>query len=99
MKLKFYIVFIVTLTLCYSCNSSDKTKKDDAFIFIERNAYTTNNFNDLEYYRLNKATYFNNISPCYALMILYIGKDGTNFDSIDIKMKQLLDIFSKKVSQ
>jgi len=52
-----------------------------------------------EAYRLNKASYFNNISPCYALMILYIGKDGTNFDSIDNKMKQLLDTFSKKVSQ
>lgn len=51
-----------------------------------------------EAYRLHKTTYFNNISPCYALMILYIGKDGTDFDSIETKMKQLLDAFSKKVS-
>ncbi|MEH6536839.1 MAG: ribonuclease P protein component [Psychroserpens sp.] len=51
-----------------------------------------------EAYRLHKTTYFNNISSCYALMILYIGKDGTDFDSIEIKMKQLLDTFSKKVS-
>ena len=52
-----------------------------------------------EAYRLNKAVYFNNISGSYALMILYIGKDGTDFDSVESKMKQLLDAFSKKVSQ
>ena len=52
-----------------------------------------------EAYRLHKAVYFNNISGSYALMILYIGKDGTNFDSVETKMKQLLDAFSKKVSQ
>ncbi len=52
-----------------------------------------------EAYRLNKTTYFNNILGSYALMILYIGKDGTDFDSIDSKMKLLLDAFSKKVSQ
>jgi ribonuclease P protein component len=51
-----------------------------------------------EAYRLNKASYFNNISSCYTLMILYIGKDGTDFDSIDIKMKQLLETFSKKMN-
>lgn len=52
-----------------------------------------------EAYRLNKAYYFNNILGSYALMILYISKDGTDFDSIDKKMKLLLDTFSKKVSQ
>ena len=52
-----------------------------------------------EAYRLNKAVYFNNISGSYALMILYISKDGTDFDSVETKMKQLLDAFSKKVSQ
>ncbi|WP_425076366.1 ribonuclease P protein component [Psychroserpens sp. S379A] len=52
-----------------------------------------------EAYRLNKASYFNNILGSYALMILYISKDGTDFDSIDKKMKLLLDTFSKKVSQ
>lgn len=52
-----------------------------------------------EAYRLNKASYFNNISESYALMILYISKDGTDFVSIEKKMKQLLDTFSKKVSQ
>jgi len=52
-----------------------------------------------EAYRLNKAAYFNNISGSYALMILYISKDGTDFDAVETKMKQLLDAFSKKVSQ
>lgn len=52
-----------------------------------------------EAYRLNKSVYFNNILSSYALMILYIGKDGTDFDSVDTKMKELLDAFSKKVSQ
>lgn len=52
-----------------------------------------------EAYRLNKTLYFNNISGSYALMILYISKDGTDFDSIETKMKQVLDAFSKKVSQ
>jgi len=52
-----------------------------------------------EAYRLNKAAYFNNISGSYALMILYISKDGTDFDSVETKMKQLLEVFSKKVSQ
>ena len=52
-----------------------------------------------ESYRLNKAAYFNNISGSYALMILYISKDGTDFDSVETKMKQLLEAFSKKVSQ
>ncbi|MCB0383412.1 MAG: ribonuclease P protein component [Psychroserpens sp.] len=52
-----------------------------------------------EAYRLHKTSYFNNISGSYALMILYISKDGTDFDSVETKMKQLLDTFSKKVSQ
>ncbi|TXE19139.1 ribonuclease P protein component [Psychroserpens burtonensis] len=51
-----------------------------------------------EAYRLNKSEYFNNISSCYTLMILYIGKDKTDFDSVNKKMKQLLETFSKKVS-
>ena len=52
-----------------------------------------------EAYRLNKSMYFNNILSSYALMILYIGKDGTDFESIELKMKVLLDAFAKKVSQ
>ncbi len=52
-----------------------------------------------EAYRLNKLTFFNNSSESYALMILYISKDGTDFESVNKKMKQLLEAFSKKVSQ
>ncbi len=51
-----------------------------------------------EAYRLNKSEHFNNISSCYTLMILYIGKDIADFDSVNKKMKQLLETFSKKVS-
>ena len=52
-----------------------------------------------EAYRLNKVNYFNNSSKTYAFMILYISKDGTDFESVNKKMKQLLEAFSKKVSQ
>lgn len=51
-----------------------------------------------EAYRLNKTEHFNNILSSYALMILYLGKDGTDFANVNDKMKQLLDAFSKKVS-
>ncbi|WP_460220385.1 ribonuclease P protein component [Psychroserpens sp. MEBiC05023] len=51
-----------------------------------------------EAYRLNKNAHFNNILSSYALMILYIGKDGTDFDSVNATMKKLLDTFSKKAS-
>ena len=52
-----------------------------------------------ETFRLNKSAYFNNICDSYALMILYISKSGTDFESVDKKMKQLLEAFVKKVSQ
>ena len=39
-----------------------------------------------EAYRLQKAAYIDNISGQYALMILYIGKDGTDFEIITKKM-------------
>ncbi|WP_299332875.1 ribonuclease P protein component [uncultured Psychroserpens sp.] len=65
-----------------------------------KNAVDRNHIKRLlrEAYRLNKSEYFNNILSSYALMILYIGKDGTDFDSVDKKMKDLLGAFSKKVS-
>ena len=52
-----------------------------------------------ETFRLNKSAYFNNICDSYALMILYISKSGKDFESVDKKMKQLLEAFVKKVSQ
>ena len=51
-----------------------------------------------EAYRLNKANYFNNITTQYALMILYIGKDGTEFDAVNEKMNLLFDKFLKETS-
>ena len=50
-----------------------------------------------EAYRLNKAEYFNNITTSYALMILYIGKDSTDFDSVNLKVKLLFSNFLEKI--
>ena len=52
-----------------------------------------------EAYRLNKSTYFNNITTPFALMILYIGKDGTDFVSINSTMNLLLKKFVEKISE
>lgn len=52
-----------------------------------------------ETYRLNKATYFNNLTTQYAFMVLYIGKDLPTFELIESKMKTLFDKFSSKVSE
>lgn len=52
-----------------------------------------------ETYRLNKIKYFNNISSSYAFMILYISKDGIDFDSLDKKMNLLLDKFLKLIAE
>ncbi len=52
-----------------------------------------------EAYRLNKPEYFNNITTPYALMILYIGKDTTDFDSVNSKLKILFSTFLEKISK
>lgn len=49
-----------------------------------------------EAYRLHKDTYFNNFSTSYALMILYIGKDKSDFDVINQKMIELFNKFLQK---
>lgn len=51
-----------------------------------------------EAYRLNKPEYFNNIPTSYALMILYIGKDATDFDTVNSKLKLLFSTFIEKIS-
>ena len=51
-----------------------------------------------EAYRLNKNTYFNNITTQYALMILYIGNEKPTFEQTGNVMKQLLEKFIQKVS-
>lgn len=46
-----------------------------------------------EAYRLNKPELFNKITTQYAFMILYIGKSDTDFDTLNEKMKALLEKF------
>lgn len=52
-----------------------------------------------EAYRLNKPEYFNNITTSYAFMILYLGKDDTNFDTVNSKMKIVFKTFLEKISK
>lgn len=52
-----------------------------------------------ESYRLNKATYFNNLTVQHAFMILYIGKEKPTLELIETKMNILFDKFSKKISK
>jgi ribonuclease P protein component len=52
-----------------------------------------------EAYRLNKATYFNNLTTQYAFMILYIGKEKPSFLQVETKMKELFEKFSNKISE
>ena len=52
-----------------------------------------------EAYRLNKPFYFNNTSTSYALMILYLSKDGTTFDAVDTAMKTLFKKFMTTTSE
>lgn len=42
-----------------------------------------------ETYRLNKTSFFNNITTQYALMILYIGNEKPEFEEVEKKMKLL----------
>ena len=51
-----------------------------------------------EAYRLQKPDFFNNFSGSYAFMILYIGKDGTDFETINMKLRQLFDKFIQKTT-
>ena len=52
-----------------------------------------------EAYRLNKSTFFNNITTHYAFMILYISKEKPTFIEIENKMKVLFDNFSNTLSK
>jgi ribonuclease P protein component len=52
-----------------------------------------------EAYRLNKATYFNNLKTPHAFMILYIGKDIPTFTQVETRMKLLFEKFSSKSSE
>lgn len=46
--------------------------------------------------RLQKASYFNNMTAQYAFMILYIGKEKPTFVEVETKMKLLLQKFIAK---
>lgn len=52
-----------------------------------------------ESYRLNKASYFNNLSQSYALMILYIGKDKPKLADLETRMQLLFKKFRSQVSK
>lgn len=52
-----------------------------------------------EAYRLQKGSFFNNMTTQYAFMILYIGKEKPTYIEIDIKMKQLLQKFIENSSK
>lgn len=52
-----------------------------------------------EVYRLNKASYFNNISTPYALMILYLGNTKPSFELVSGKMQVLFEKFAKTISE
>jgi ribonuclease P protein component len=51
-----------------------------------------------ESYRLNKATYFNNITTQYAFMILYIGNDKPTLNQIETRMELVFKKFNAAVS-
>lgn len=52
-----------------------------------------------EAYRLQKGSFFNNMTTQYAFMILYIGKEKPTYVEIDIKIKQLLQKFIENSSK
>ncbi|MDO6759693.1 ribonuclease P protein component [Tamlana sp. 2_MG-2023] len=52
-----------------------------------------------ESYRLNKASYFNNLSQPYAFMILYIGKDKPEYVKLEKRMTLLFEKFRSQVSE
>ena len=52
-----------------------------------------------ESYRLNKATYFNNLTTQHAFMILYIGKDLPTFTQVETRMQLLFEKFLSKSSE
>lgn len=52
-----------------------------------------------ESYRLNKASVINNTEGKFAFLFVYLGKETLAFETVERKMKQLLDAFSKRVAQ
>jgi ribonuclease P protein component len=52
-----------------------------------------------EAYRLNKASFFNNLTTQHAFMILYIGKDLPTFLQVEKKMKVVFGKFLNTLSE
>jgi len=91
------------LRLVYLQTSFDDDVKVKAGVSVSkrnfRKAVDRNRIKRLmrEAYRLQKGVCFNNFSDSYALMILYIGTDQTDFETVNLKVKQLFDKFLKKI--
>lgn len=68
---------------------------------LHKTAVTRNRIKRLlrEAIRLNKPIYFNNSTTSYALMILYISKEGTSFEVLNTAMKSLLEKFVRKTAK
>lgn len=52
-----------------------------------------------EAYRLNKTTYFNNITTSYAFMILYIGSSKPTYNHVEQSMNKLFKKFTNTISK
>ncbi|WP_452221641.1 ribonuclease P protein component [Lacinutrix salivirga] len=52
-----------------------------------------------EGYRLNKNELLNNKPLSFSLMILYISKEMPDFETIDLKMKQLITKFNTTITK
>jgi antitoxin component YwqK of YwqJK toxin-antitoxin module len=74
---RLFLVTVFALTVI-RCDSSEKKKRDDAFTFLERNAYTVNNYNGLEYYRLNETKEF--MDGYYV-----VGNKMTKWEEFDVE--------------
>lgn len=98
-------VAVYPLRLIYLSTETDGAPKTKAGVSVSKRlfkrAVDRNRIKRLmrEAYRLQKQPVFSNFSSSCTLMILYIGKDTTDFETIKLKMLQLLEKFAKKVSK